>query len=173
MTHFNPYSFPMHFAIDIVAIIWLWVFSRFFGYDYFYNLRNKRNLKFWCYTLLWIHTLFWLFYDFTAILFGYYFTPLGPPGSMMLLTEEAAHKFSYLCSALLDVALVAHTALLFLLISFWHTLFKNDSIAGRFFSVFDLFPLCQIKSVRSDCHLSNFIGSSRSGSSKHSSSMLS
>eukprot|EP01102_Stenamoeba_stenopodia_P012949 TRINITY_DN4135_c0_g1_i1.p1 TRINITY_DN4135_c0_g1~~TRINITY_DN4135_c0_g1_i1.p1 ORF type:complete len:322 (-),score=54.54 TRINITY_DN4135_c0_g1_i1:172-1137(-) len=132
MTHFNPYSFPAHFVLDIVAVIWLYVFSRFFGYSYWNNLRHKRNLKFWCYTLLWSNVLFWLFYDFCAILFGYYFTPLGPPGAMMLLSEQAAHKFQYLPTAFLDVALVSHTALLFLLISFWHTLFKNDTVAVKF-----------------------------------------
>jgi len=50
---------------------------------------------------------------------------------MGLLSQEAAQKFQYLSSALLDVALVAHTALLFLLISFWHTLFKSETVATR------------------------------------------
>lgn len=131
MTHFNPYSFPTHLVVDFTAIFWLYFTSRFFGYYYFHSLRHKRDLKFGCYTLLWLHCWFWTFYDITAILNAYYFNPNGPPNSMKLLSADASRRFQYLSNALFDVVIVTHTSLLFLLVSFWHTLFKAD-VASRF-----------------------------------------
>jgi len=107
-----------------------------FEYNYFHHAMHKRDLKFYCTTLLALHAITWMMYDVTATVNVYYVsntTGLGIASNVTYLHVR------YFCDGLLDVAFTAHTSMLFLLISFWHTLFKSETasklVAFLFFPI--------------------------------------
>ena len=129
MTHLSPMSYPSRLAIIIVAYLFVFLLNHYiFKYKWWHNLRHERNLKFWCMSLLYLHMTTWMIYDLITWVNSYYVVgvDIKPPDAKSYITysfsvKNGLKKFS---DALLDITFIAHSTCMFLLLSFWHSIFN-------------------------------------------------
>jgi len=126
MTHLSPFSYPQRLSIVGTAFLMMIMLNVAFDYPYRHHMIHKRDLKFWCTTLLGIHAVTWMMYDFTATINVYYLSNITGIG-LGLASNVTFERVKYFCDGLLDVTFTSHTTMLFLLISFWHTIFKTET----------------------------------------------
>ena len=131
MTHLSPFSYPQRLSIVATAFCAMIILNVVFEYNYFHHAVHKRDLKFYCTTLLALHAVTWMMYDITATVNVYYVSNITGLGIASNITYLHVR---YFCDGLLDVTFTSHTSMLFLLISFWHTLFKSET-ASKYVSL--------------------------------------
>eukprot|EP01102_Stenamoeba_stenopodia_P012606 TRINITY_DN4000_c0_g1_i2.p1 TRINITY_DN4000_c0_g1~~TRINITY_DN4000_c0_g1_i2.p1 ORF type:complete len:325 (-),score=27.61 TRINITY_DN4000_c0_g1_i2:108-1082(-) len=130
MTHLSPFSYPQRLSIIITAFCAMLVLHSVFQYNYIHHAVHKRDLKFYCTTLLFVHTTTWIIYDTVTTINTYYLSNVTGLG---VASPETSLHVRYFCDGILDLTFMSHSALLFLLISFWHTLFSAET-AEKFVS---------------------------------------
>lgn len=117
MTHLDPFSYPARFWIISWTLCFVVFLNKYiFKYDYFFALRRQRNIKFWSMTLLGICMGTWIVYDFVTFLNIY------EVDASEESTKEGLRRFA---DVLLNFTFTAHSSAMFLLLSFWHSLFNS------------------------------------------------
>jgi hypothetical protein len=92
-----------------------------FKYNFFFALKRQRNIKFWCMLLLGIHMGTWIVYDFVTFL-NIYVVGTDEDYGIESGMYEGLRRFA---DVLLNFTFTAHSSSMFLLLSFWHSLFNS------------------------------------------------
>jgi len=118
LTHLNQFSYPSRLFIMFYATILFATISNFvFNYSWLQAARTRRGIKFWATTLAYIVCYTWMIYDLLTTINSY-----EVPAS----SSSAKEGLRRTADALLNITFTCHSSCMFLLMSFWHSMFQSS-----------------------------------------------
>lgn len=132
MTHLSPFSYPSRFWIIAVAFTVVYLLNRYlFRYSWRRALLKDRTMKFWAMTFLYTMLITWMIYDLITWINTYYVvgSDIKPPDapSYVIYSTSVKNGLKRFSDGLLDVTFISHSTCIFLMLSFWHSIFNFSS----------------------------------------------